>query len=235
MVARELLGDTMPDNEIVSRVASRADQIDEILLYLVAGTETSAVNLAWYLKFMTNNPDVQRKLRSHLLELIPELQDRDMTYEDVDAGKVPYLEAVVQECLRVARVASGFAREGKSYSKTLTAARVDTTVLGYTIPKGTIVITPTSFHDEDEDYATWGNGNAKEAADAINEKRHDKNRRAGFWKGGSARSFIPERWLKKDGSFDANAGPTMPFSNGQRGCYGKNLAVSCSRCGSRAR
>ena len=63
---------------------------------------------------MTNNPDIQRKLRAHLIEKIPELQDRDMTYDDVDVDRVPYLEAVVQECLRLARVASGFAREGKS-------------------------------------------------------------------------------------------------------------------------
>ena len=64
---------------------------------------------------MTNNPDVQRKLRAHLIDKIPELEDRDMTYEDVDVEKVPYLEAVVQECLRLARVAAGFAREGMWY------------------------------------------------------------------------------------------------------------------------
>jgi cytochrome P450 len=99
-----------------ARGGSADDQIDEIFLYLVAGTETSAVTLAWYLKYMTNHPNVQRKLRAHLMDKVPELQDRDMVYEDVDPVKVPYLEAVVQETLRAARVASGFAREGESYS-----------------------------------------------------------------------------------------------------------------------
>ena len=83
-----------------------------MFLYLVAGTETSAVALSWYAKYMTNHPDVQRKLRSHLLERIPEVHDRDLTIADIDPGVVPYLEAVVQESLRLARVGSGFAREG---------------------------------------------------------------------------------------------------------------------------
>lgn len=205
MVARELLGDKMPDNELT----------DEIFLYVVAGTETTAVTLSWYAKFITNHPEVQRKLRDHLLERIPELQDRDMEYGDVDAKKVPYLEAVVQECLRLSRTASGFARE----------ARVDTTILGYPIPKGTIIITPAKFQVEDESMPSWGEGGEGVDVGSLDEKRYDKTRHVGHWKAGTAKVFDPERWMK-DGEFDATAGPSMPFSGGQRGCFGKNLAVS---------
>lgn len=63
---------------------------------------------------MTNHPDVQRKLRTHLLERIPELQDRDLTFADVDPGNVPYLEAVMQESLRLSRIAGTVVREGES-------------------------------------------------------------------------------------------------------------------------
>lgn len=121
IVARELNGDYMADKEI----------LDEVFLYLVAGTETSAVTLTWvstvilsgcdgtltlqYLKFMTNHPQVQHKLRKHLLERLPELQDRPLTFEDLTPAKVPYLEAVVSECLRLSRTASGAAREGELY------------------------------------------------------------------------------------------------------------------------
>lgn len=70
--------------------------------------------MTWYLKYMTNHPEVQRKLRDHLIDRIPELQDRELTFDDVAATKVPYLEAVVQECLRLSRTAGGFAREGGS-------------------------------------------------------------------------------------------------------------------------
>lgn len=32
--------------------------------------------------------------------------------------------------------------------------------------------------------------------------------------------------MTKEGEFDPNAGPSLPFSMGLRGCFGKNLAVS---------
>jgi hypothetical protein len=46
------------------------------------------------------------------------------------------------------------------------------------------------------------------------------------WAAGTGRMFDPDRWLDEDGSFDPNAGPSLPFSLGQRGCFGKSLAVS---------
>jgi cytochrome P450 len=61
---------------------------------------------------MTISPDVQRKLRAHILEVMPEIQDRPPTFEDLTPGKLPYLEAVVQETLRLSRTAGGYSREG---------------------------------------------------------------------------------------------------------------------------
>ena len=63
---------------------------------------------------MTNNPNVQRKLRDHILSRMPELQDRQPTFEDLNAVNVPYLEAVVFETLRLSRTAGGYVREGLS-------------------------------------------------------------------------------------------------------------------------
>jgi len=54
----------------------------------------------------------------------------------------------------------------------------------------------------------------------------ENEKKTGTWAAGSGRHFSPERWLRPDGSFDANAGPSLPFSLGQRGCFGKSLAVS---------
>jgi hypothetical protein len=50
-------------------------------------------------------------------------------------------------------------------------------------------------------------------------------RKTGSWAAGTGKLFDPDRWLREDGSFDPNAGPSLPFSLGQRGCFGKNLAV----------
>jgi cytochrome P450 len=61
---------------------------------------------------MTISPDVQHKLRNHILEVMPEVQDRPPTLEDLTPGKMPYLEAVVQETLRLSRTAGGYSREG---------------------------------------------------------------------------------------------------------------------------
>ena len=61
---------------------------------------------------------------------------------------------------------------------------------------------------------------------ALDVQRFEKEeRKTGYWKAGTGRVFDPERWLV-DGKFDANAGPSLPFSLGSRGCFGKNLAVS---------
>jgi hypothetical protein len=54
----------------------------------------------------------------------------------------------------------------------------------------------------------------------------ENDKKTGAWAAGTGRHFDPERWLRPDGSFDANAGPSLPFSLGQRGCFGKSLAVS---------
>jgi hypothetical protein len=68
---------------------------------------------------MTTQPDVQRKLRDSILESIPELQDRPPTYEDLTPTNLPYLEAVVQETLRVSRTAGGVSRTGQFISDVL--------------------------------------------------------------------------------------------------------------------
>jgi cytochrome P450 len=47
---------------------------------------------------------------------MPELQDRPPTLEDLTPGKLPYLEAVVQETLRLSRTAGGYSRDGESPS-----------------------------------------------------------------------------------------------------------------------
>jgi cytochrome P450 len=57
---------------------------DELMTLLVAGHETSATALAWALEALARHPAVLNRLR-----------------EDVDAGEDAYLDAVVQETLRL--------------------------------------------------------------------------------------------------------------------------------------
>jgi cytochrome P450 len=63
---------------------------------------------------MTNHPEVQIKLKKHLKEVLPEMEDRQPRFEDLNAVNTPYLEAVVHEALRLSRTASGYGRDGES-------------------------------------------------------------------------------------------------------------------------
>ena len=92
---------------------------------LLAGTDTVSAFLEWFLVYMTAFPDVQEKCNQEVEAVIGNrmatLQDRTKTH---------YLEAVLQE---ISRHCPHLALTVQHY---LTA---DTTVGGYSIPKGTQV------------------------------------------------------------------------------------------------
>lgn len=83
--------------------------------------------------------------------------------------------------------------------------------------------TDSSFESKDNTLLT---SNVNEIADEKDPGPGEK--KVGVWKAGTGRMFDPDRWIK-DGIFDPHAGPSLPFSLGQRGCFGKNLAVSPPR------
>ena len=76
------------------------------------------MTLSWWVKYMTNHPEVQHKLRRHILDSFPEWEEEGRTpvFEDLNATKLPYLEAVVYEALRLSRTAGGFTRQGEPSS-----------------------------------------------------------------------------------------------------------------------
>ncbi|WWD07402.1 hypothetical protein V865_005500 [Kwoniella europaea PYCC6329] len=186
----------------------------ELLQYLLAGTETSSTTLAWWCKFMTNNPSIQTKLRGHLLERLPENSDMNMNFDDLSPASVPYLEAVVHETLRMARTAGGFLRDTKE----------DMMILGHHILKGTTLAFPTSIGCEECSPVDHKRPKLP-STESRHTTDHDQKRRVGYWDYGTGNIFDPERWLTEDGRFNPTAGPSLPFSLGQRRCFGKNLAL----------
>jgi cytochrome P450 len=86
--------------------------LDQIITLLLAGHETTTTGLAWAFERLTRMPDVLQRLQREL-----------------EAGKEEYLDAVVNETLRVRPVIDGVWRK-------LTAPAE---VAGYRLPAGTLV------------------------------------------------------------------------------------------------
>jgi hypothetical protein len=172
--------------------------------------------MQWGVKLLCKHPLVQHKLRAELLNNLPGLETRPPTYAEIsDESKVPYLTAVIHEILRCSRTASAVSRD----------TTCDTVLLGYPIPKGTQVLIPIGMVQQLE---SDGSKDVADGLDTVRSASSQRGRKTGYWSSSDVHLFNPERWLTPDGSFDANAGPYMPFSFGFRGCFGQKLAVSPS-------
>ncbi|KAF7309083.1 Cytochrome P450 [Mycena kentingensis (nom. inval.)] len=186
---------------------SEAEIIDELLVYALAGSETTATAMQWGLKILCKHPDVQRALHAELLTL-PSVCAGAPTFAEIgDDTKSPYLAAFVHELLRCSRTAAACTRD----------TTCDTVVFGHPIPKGTQVVFTLAMAQQYETCVPKSLGAVRSAT---------SRRRMGFWDAEDVAEFKPERWLRADGSFDVNAGPYMPFSFGPRGCFGQKLAVT---------
>ncbi|XP_072263162.1 cytochrome P450 2J6-like [Pyxicephalus adspersus] len=110
----------------------------------IAGTETTSASLEWSLLYMMTYPDIQEKCRAEVDKI---RGDRDhLDYED--RVRMPYTLAVLQETQRFASVVS----LGVTH-----APIKDVQLNGYTIPKGTVVLTDLSSLHYDEKYWKYPN------------------------------------------------------------------------------
>lgn len=171
----------------------------------------------WLTKYLTDSPGVQNKLRSVLHQTLSTAteENRLFTSEEIRHAKLPYLDAIIEEMLRINAVP--VTRE----------AMCDTTVLGYPIKKGTQVF-----------FISNGPGFLSQSLPVDNSKRSETARSAKLndtWdETKDTGSFDPERWLvrKNDGEglladdvdFDGAAGPQLVFGSGPRTCWGRRLA-----------
>ena len=118
------------------------------------GHDSTGNTLSWFVKLMAQHQAVQSRLRSALRASFssrlppshPTLTSRDAVTPSQDPhdlpsssaiidADIPYLDAVIQETLRVGAPAGRLGRQ----------ATVDTTILGCPIPKGTNVLLDTRF------------------------------------------------------------------------------------------
>lgn len=190
---------------------------DEFFGFMTAGHDTSATTIAWGVKMLTDNQDAQTRLRDELRAAFPEAirERRDLTYAELSSAHIPYLDATIEEVLRHSNTIAFVARQ----------ALQDTTVLGRPIPKGTNVFLMAN-----------GPGYLEPSLRVQDEARSPGARQAtkstltGAWTDDNIHLFQPERWLEKDADtgaevFNSQAGPSLAFGMGLRGCFGRKLAL----------
>ncbi len=128
---------------------------DEMMTLLFTGHETTALALAWTFYLLGRNPDAEHKLQT---EIDAVLEGRTPTFQDL--ARLPYLEMVFKESLRLYPPAYGVVREALN----------DCEIGGYPIPKGaTLAMFQWSVHrdprffDRPEEFlpGRWENDYAK--------------------------------------------------------------------------
>lgn len=147
-----------------------------------ASQDTLSTALQWLFLIFTRYPDVQVRVQAELDEVV----GRDRLPCMDDQPKLPYVMAFLYETLRF----SSFVPITIPHATT-----TDALVLGYHIPKNTVVFV--NQWSVNHDPVKWSN----------------------------PEDFDPARFLDKDGSFNKDlASSVMIFSTGKRRCIGEELS-----------
>ncbi|CAA7051930.1 unnamed protein product [Microthlaspi erraticum] len=98
-----------------------------ILVMMLGGTDTSAGTLEWAMSNLLNHPEVLKKAKTEIEDQI----GLDRLIEEQDTVKLPYLQNIVSETLRLCPVAPMLLPH---------LASEDCTVAGYDVPRGTVIL-----------------------------------------------------------------------------------------------
>ncbi|CAG7721846.1 unnamed protein product [Allacma fusca] len=94
---------------------------------LIAAIDTTSTAMEWIILYLTRHPDVQRKLQDEIFEVVSKTRLPTLS----DRPNMPYTEAVINEVLRIA---------GLVPISLPHYTNVDVEVLGFFIPKDTLLI-----------------------------------------------------------------------------------------------
>ncbi|KAF2218977.1 cytochrome P450 [Elsinoe ampelina] len=189
--------------------------------FVIGGHDTTSTTVLWGLKKLADNQESQSLLRSALQRCYTRArsENRGPSVDEITTTNIPYLDAVIEEILRHSGTTPALDRQ----------AVVDTTVLGYPIPKGTLLLMLTGGPSLRSPGFEIDEARRSESCQGA--KRQGKTRNE--WDNRDIDSFRPERWLvplgdgkvglHQDGEFDSGAGPMLAFGLGIRGCFGRRL------------
>jgi cytochrome P450 len=112
-----------------SGVFTDHELVDQMMTFLAAGHGTSTSSLTWAIYMLCIYPEVQKRVREEVRTSLPSL-DSDIPFTAADVDPLSYLQAFINECLRLYAPIPLHPRE---------AAR-DTSIMGQPIPKETSVV-----------------------------------------------------------------------------------------------
>lgn len=111
-------------DEDTGRMMNDKQLRDEVITFMLAGHETTAVSLTWCLLQIARYPEIQSKVREEILSIIPS-DDDEITNDHLD--QLTYMTCVINETMRLYPAVMLVARE----------AREDNCIKNYFFPKGT--------------------------------------------------------------------------------------------------
>ncbi|KAF1844867.1 cytochrome P450 [Cucurbitaria berberidis CBS 394.84] len=201
-------------SEAASNGASGDDALtDELLELLITGHETTASSISWALKFLTDHPEVQSRLRTSLYAAFP--NSTLPTAKDIYTTPLSYLDAVIAETLRLSLTGP------ISFRQTL----VQCDILGHTVPAGTPLVLVTAGPSYDSpDMPFVPEYLRSKTSQATYLRKHTQTYPIAPATD-SLHAFNPARWIREDGTFAPDAVHMLPFSAGPRGCFGKKIAL----------
>ncbi|GAB1524657.1 hypothetical protein RhiTH_007811 [Rhizoctonia solani] len=129
--------------------------LDELIMYILAGQDSTAVSLSWLFKYLSTNANVQRQLHDEMCAVFgPSEESNNLDFDLLDnSERVPILESVVAETMRCAGVAAIIARDRERQLRVLIptsdivlfSVLQDEVILGRHVPKGTLSISTQNY------------------------------------------------------------------------------------------
>lgn len=105
------------------------DLVNQLMTFLAAGHETTASALTWAVYCLCKHPDTQKRLREELRTELPAISDPNAQISSTEIDRLPYLNAVLQETMRIF----------PPVPLTLRETAHDTTIASHFVPAGTTV------------------------------------------------------------------------------------------------
>lgn len=178
----------------------REEVLAQLSTLIFASYETTAITMTWALVELARHPNIQTKLREELSSF-----GREPLYDELTTG-LPYLDAIVQETLRLHPAVPELIRQADEDDiiplSEPVRAKSGEVIDSIAVERGTVFVISTSYMNRSE--AIWGP---------------------------DAKVFRPDRWIEADGVTKKaqevkGHRHLFSFGDGPRSCIGKLFAVA---------